>query len=782
MSIAGGSRRGPVDVWDGSVAVDGPLAGVRVVDLGRHLAAPLAVTLLADQGADVIRVDRPLEAAERAPLDAVLLRGRRRTALDLHDPVDRGRARDLVASADVVVEGFRPGIAERLGVGPRWAARAAPHLVYCSLPGFGADDPRAAHAAWEGVVMAAAGAYSLDVGGSIIPGGDPDAPPVFSPLPLASLFGALEGALGVVAALLARERDGRGQVVEVPLFDALFEAIGLRGLTYERGAPPYTDFGSGFYHCADGTYLTFIATWYHHLERFVDAAGLGTWRDEGLIDHDRFWSDPEALAELRRRLAAVFATRPARHWEELGRAHGCTLGMLRSTAEWREEPQALASGTFVDVVDAALGALRVPGAAVRTSRHEPRIGAPVRPPGHDTAAIVAALDAGRPVARVGPSGVADGRPPLSGVNVLDLSRVVAAPTSAKLLAQLGADVVKIDDDPARARAAVRMPAMHEHLNRGKRTAIVDLKDDRGAEAFRSLAASCDVLVHNFTIEVEERLGIDEAAVRCLAPEVVYVYLNTYGRTGPWAGHRGFAELANITTGVTERSLGDAIPETGASASMDQPRWTFTDYAAGVLGAYGAVLGLYERARTGHGQLVETSLVRATALAQLPYIVGHDGSHAVEPRGPCAAGWSSWQRLYRTVDGTVFVGAEPSGVGSLLDALGVGKSLAPGADLADVLAPALARHTTDDVCRRLRRVGVGVHPVTAVHELMAPGGVAEARGLRLEDRTDQFGAVVMPGPVIRFSRTPMRPGSVPAAFGGDGDAVLGAPDGSAGRRP
>jgi crotonobetainyl-CoA:carnitine CoA-transferase CaiB-like acyl-CoA transferase len=763
-------------VWaDGGAA--GPLAGVRVVDLGQYLAGPLCAMLLADQGADVIRVDPPGGPRWSTAANAALLRGRRHGVFDLTDESDRRRVQALIASADVAVENFRPGVAERLGVGPATMTARAPQLVYCSLPGFGSDDPRAGQAAWEGVVMAPAGAYSLDVSGSVIPTGEgAGAGPVFSPLPLASVFGGLEGAMAVVAALLARDRDGLGQVVEVPLFDALFEAIGLRALSYERNAPAFTDFGSGFYHCADGTYFTFIASWFRHLERFLEAAGLQRWVADGLVDYDRLWSDPAAVAELQRRLAAVFATRPAREWEDLARAHGCTVGMLRSTGQWMAEPQAVESGTMVDVTDPILGRVRVPGPAIRSWRHpEPTAGGR-RLPGADTEALAGALDAEPPAPgpRLDtpvPTAPTTSRPPLDGVRVVDLSRVVAAPTTAKLLGQLGAEVVKIDEDPEVARAAFRMPAMHEHLNRGKQTVILDLKEESDGILFRRLLSGCDVLVHNFTMGVEERLGIDEATLRGYAPGIVSVYLNTYGRRGPWAGHRGYAELAKTTRGVTEGSMGAVRPPTGASASMDHPRWTFTDYAAGVLGAFGALVGLYDRARTGRGSLVETSLVRATALEQILYLVADRDHPQAEPRGAAAPGWGARQRCYATADGTVFVGASPERLDGMLVALGVEAPRRPAdADLGQLLEQAIRNRSTEEACRVLHAVGVGVQPVSSVREVMTPGGVADRRGLRLEDRTQEFGAVVMPGPVVRFGRTPMRPGTVPGPFGSDDAAI------------
>ena len=252
---------------------------------------------------------------------------------------------------------------------------------------------------------------------------------------------------------------------------------------------------------------------------------------------------------------------------------------------------------------------------------------------------------------------------------------------------------------------------------------------------------------------------------------MYLYLNTYGRRGPWADHRGYAELANNTTGITERSNGSNPPASGASASNDYPRWTFTDYAAGVLGAYGALLGLFERGRTGRAHLVETSLVRATALEQILTMVATNGEPLPVPRG-MARGWGPLHMLYPTSDGAVFVGVSPDRLDAVLEALGIEHDVGNDPTASEAaLEAAIASRGSDEVCALLRAAGAGVARVSTVAQLMAPGGIAEQRGLRLEDLSDEFGTVVMPGPVVRFSGTPMHPGFLPRPFGADRDAIL-----------
>ena len=161
----------------------GALAGVRVVDFGQYIAGPMAAMMLADQGADVIRVDPPGGPRWDSPANAALLRGRRSVVLDLTLAEDRERALKLMAGADVVIENFRPGVMTRLGIGPERLSTVAPQLIYCSMPGFGHDDERADIPGWEGVVMAAGGAYSmrgLRIGGVTQADASPCSPP--SPL------------------------------------------------------------------------------------------------------------------------------------------------------------------------------------------------------------------------------------------------------------------------------------------------------------------------------------------------------------------------------------------------------------------------------------------------------------------------------------------------------------------------------------------------------------------------------------------------------------------------
>jgi crotonobetainyl-CoA:carnitine CoA-transferase CaiB-like acyl-CoA transferase len=750
-------------VW-GSPTDAGPLSGIRVADFGQYIAGPLAATILADQGAEVIRIERPGGPSWKSEANAALLRGRRTVQLDLKRPVDVARARRLLAGADVLIENFRPGAMDRLGLGYAEVASWNPALVYCSIPGFGHDDPRAAIPAWEGVAMAAGAGYASPLAGMWADQPAPEgSEPVYSPIALASLFAAVHAGIGVAAALVARERDGGGQRVEVPLSDALLEGVGSRGLAFERNPPRgMANLGSGIYRGSDGRPLTFLANWHHHLTRMLEAADRTDWIEEGVADYDRLWSDPAAGEELQRRLIELFRTRPAVEWEEVGRRHGASLGAIRTTREWLEQPYPLESGALVRVTDPELGDVVVPGRGVTMAGIDlPAVG-PRASSGSATDIAAEQLDLLPEPVRMPPAPAGDRRPPLDGVRVLEMARVVAAPTVGRILAQLGADVIKIDRDPSLSRALMKEPMQHHQLNRGKRTRTVDVKSPEGRRERDAILSTCDVLVQNFTLGVGDRIGLSDAETARLRPDLVHVYLNAFGSRGSWSSSRGFAEIANVCTGLTDFTRHGEFPPSGSSPIIDLPRWFFTDTVAGGLGAFAAVIGLLRRRRTGEGARIETALTSATALEQLTWLVATQVRRPddFDDRGPLGV---PLQRIYRAQDDWICLGAAPEQAAAVIGAL----DARADAPLAEAIGTAIAGLTASAAIERILRAGAGAHRIESVHSLlMRPDGWARRRGALLTDLTDEHGAVTMPGPVIGLSATPMVPGDLPAPWGAD----------------
>ncbi|WP_169948191.1 CaiB/BaiF CoA-transferase family protein [Microbispora sp. H11081] len=739
----------------------GVLDGVRVVDFGHHVAGPLAALMLADQGADVIHVDRP--GSVPAADDAFFNRGKRRIALDLKTEADLAVARDLVRRADVLVENFRPGVMDRLGLGWEETRAANPRLVYCSMPGFSADDPRAGVPGWEGVIAAATGNCRIRPG--YVPDGWDETRPTYTAIPVASNFAAFCGAFAIVAALTARHRSGRGDRVEVPLFDAMFEAIGGSGAyPVARGLPPERAIsanGSGTYRCADGRHVQFnpIGATTRFLTWFLDAAGATAWAGEGLTDRARMDREPELRRVLHERLTALFATRPAREWEELANAAGVPLAAVRTTAEWLDEPHARASGQVVVLDDPLLGEVAMPGSAVWLSAAPEPPASPRRLPDADRAEILAELGAspaGPPEAAGDPAAAL----PYAGLRVVDLTQILAGPSAGRMLVEFGADVVKINVPQRRVGA-------HGFVNRGKRTVLLDVKTGEGQRLLWRLLADADVLTCNFPERTAERYGLGYEHVRARRPDIVYVSVTCYGSGGPWAGRRGYETQGQAATGIMSRTGGE-----GAPAVLGP--YNLLDYGTGVMAAFATALALHHRELTGAGQHVRASLTQTGTYQQARYALRPAADGPAEPQGPTALGTGAWHRFYRAADGWFFLGASPDLLPVLREVPGLealsGVDGSDEAAVAEVLETAFRTATAGEWTARLTAADVGAHPVTPLAELMSDPRV-HARGLAVTQVSEEAGEVVMPGIAIRVHGNPPRLGHPVRRPGADAHDVL-----------
>ncbi|MBO0831086.1 MAG: CoA transferase, partial [Actinobacteria bacterium] len=478
--------------------MSGPLAGLRVVDFGQYIAGPLAAVLLAEQGADVIHVDPPGGPRLAGVPDAFYNRGKRRVILDLKTSDGQAAARKLAATADVVIENFRPGVMARLGLDLTALRTECPALITCSLPGFAADDPRAALRAFEGIVDAAT-ANCEPRNGEEPPGWDWTRP-TYSALPLASHFAGYLAALSIVMALIARRRTGAGQAVEVPLFDAMFTLVGHSGAYAGPAGPhapaPIHGRGAGAFRCADGRYVQFDTSAPRHLAWFASAAGVLDSFEPELLDVSANTA-PEVNARLHERLRELFVTRTAAEWEEIGGSAGAAIGFIRTPAEWLATEHAQATGASAEVIDPELGPIRFTGLPVRLAAFPDNKPTARRLPGADTDAVLAEL--GQLTPRQVPAGSEpDLAQPLSGMKVIDTGVALAGPTCGRMLAEFGAEVIKIYPPTGGSGG---------FLNRGKQSLLADLSTVGGQGIYWRLIDSADVVVENFSPGTADRLGI-----------------------------------------------------------------------------------------------------------------------------------------------------------------------------------------------------------------------------------------------------------------------------------
>lgn len=352
--------------------MSGPLSGYRVVELTGIGPGPFAGMMLSDMGAEVLRVDRAQSVVPGAPRPVadVMARGRRSIGVDLKRPEGRDAVLRLVASADALIEGFRPGVTERLGLGPDDCLARNPKLVYGRMTGWGQDGPAARTAGHDINYIALSGALSLF--GRV---GEAPVPPV-------NLVGDFGGggmllAFGVVCALLEAARSGVGQVVDAAMVDgsALLSAMmwGFKadGFWRERGTN-LLDTGAWFYEVyetADGGYLSFGEIEPQFFDQMLEITGLAADIDGGGPIPPQ--NDRATWPAMKQRLAAVVRTRTKQEWAALFDGTDACVAPVLDFAEAPLHPHNVARGTFTEVA----GVVQ-PAPAPRFSRTAPVIAGP----------------------------------------------------------------------------------------------------------------------------------------------------------------------------------------------------------------------------------------------------------------------------------------------------------------------------------------------------------------------------------------------------------------------
>ncbi|TQC48900.1 CoA transferase [Rhodococcus sp. WS4] len=358
----------------------GPLTGVRIVELAGIGPGPFCGMLFADLGAEVIRVERVGASHDTWNVAA---RGRRSIAVDLKAPGGAEVVLKLVATADGFIEGFRPGVTERLGLGPEDCHAVNPRLVYGRMTGWGQSGP-----------LAQAAGHDIDyiaIAGALHGTGEPGRPP----RPAQNFVGDYGGgamflAFGMVSAILHARESGEGQVVDAAMTDgtALLTAVCHGRLTtgawFDRRGGNIVDGSAPFYgtyECADGEYFAFGAIEPQFTDEMLTLLGLDD--DEDLKAR---WQDRSAWPELRERVAAIVRTRSRDDWESIFDGSDACAAPVLSLTEATKHPHNVARETFVEV-----DGIVQPAPAPRFSRTPGEIRGGIAPPGRDSADLLAEI-------------------------------------------------------------------------------------------------------------------------------------------------------------------------------------------------------------------------------------------------------------------------------------------------------------------------------------------------------------------------------------------------------
>jgi crotonobetainyl-CoA:carnitine CoA-transferase CaiB-like acyl-CoA transferase len=589
------------------------LAGLRVVDLC-HGAADAVTRLLADLGADVVKVEPPGGTAGRAELPtlngvsipfALHNANKRSVVLDPIDESDRRRLIELAGQADIVVDSGR--VAASYGTSCEQLADRYGQLVAMLVTDFGSTGPYAGWHATDPVLYAMCSALSRS--------GPAVGTPVLPPDGIASATAAVQAVWALLAAYYNRLRCGVGDYLDFSRFDAVVMALdppfGTQGQAATarkgggrwRGRPRNQDLYPIF-KCRDGHVRICVMSprqwhgmraWLGEPERFQDPR------------FDTLAARAQAFDDLGALIGEMFADRTRDELVAEGQRHGVPIAAVLTPSEALHSDHLAAVGALTDA-DLAPGiTARVPVGYWSVDGERAGFRAAPPPPGADEPVWRARRFEPEPVAAVG--GL-----PLEGVRVLDLGIIVAGGELSRLFGDLGAEVLKVESAayPDGLRQKREGQAIGDSFARAHRNHLglgLDLRSPAGAAVFADLVASADALFANFKPGTLPALGFGPERLRQLNPALVVAESSAYGDHGPWSTRMGYGPLVRAATGVTSLWTSDQ-PDPAARHPFYDATTIFPDHVVGRITAIGALAALIRRQRTGMGARIHVSQAEA----------------------------------------------------------------------------------------------------------------------------------------------------------------------------
>lgn len=733
---------------------EGTLKGIRVIDFGQYIAGPFAAMILGDYGADVIHIDPPGGPKwDGYNANAVLARGKRNIILDLKQQEDLNVAKKLIATADIVIENFRPGVMDRLGLGYESCAEENPGLIYCSIPGFSKTDlERRSMPGWEGIVSAEGGLYS---GADMM---KHESFIRFNALPLASNFAAVIACHSIVSALIVRKKCGRGQYIESSLYDACFEVDGTRTVTPNYGFIPKGMSRSAEsinayslvrkmaqYPCKDGRYIQTTPP-----PRGATSLARALFPKEWLMN-----GLPE---DADKTVEKLMLTKTMYEWEEYAqKEHGAGFAVSQTSEEWLRDMSAIESRTVISVDDPILGKTTQPGVPSIMLKSRDCAGIPRHMPDEDRLEILEELETLKPKQK--PSSCPKPEPALKGVKVLDLCQVVAGPTCGRLLAEYGADVLKINNPDIMANFTAL--AGHDVQNNGKTCIFLALKSEEGRELLNRFIREADIFHCNFAQEAYEHLGVTEEQLRNLNPEIILSQINIHSLGGGREWMRGHEDLGEAVSGMSCRYGNSVKPVTLPLLVLD--------HMTGQMACLGVMLAVYDRMCNGKGQRVQACLSRSSTLTQLPFMINYDGKIWNEPAGLEAKGYGPLDRLFKAKDGTFYMVAKSTSVLRSIPKLS--DMPEDPEEFADVFERLTTGENVDTWLSLLNIPGVCVRRCRYYQVEPPEEEYAKARGLTKREYHPGVGFLRTSHGAPRLSLTPTIPAFPCSAPGGDTERFL-----------
>jgi crotonobetainyl-CoA:carnitine CoA-transferase CaiB-like acyl-CoA transferase len=711
----------------------GPLHGLRVVDLSDTPAGAQASQTLADFGAEVVQVEPPGGSRLRStPGYPFIARGKRSVVLDLHDDIDRSTARAFALGADVLIETFRPGVAERLGLGFDELSVDNPGLVYGSVTAFGRVGPYAQAKGYEALVMARTGA--LHISGSMVerPG------PAHVSVPFCSYSASQLLLTGILAALHEREASGLGQRVDTSLIKGL-AALGtwnwyLRVVLdrYPEAFTPSSPMSPDGVPLSplmfmlligmskDGRWMQFSQVQVHLYMAMLKALGL----DWMLADDewkDAVWAAGDRVKDYWGKLVEATGQKTLAEWQAHFEVdHDVWAETMRRGSELLDHVQMQHLGAVVQIEDLERGAVRQPGPIARLAATPALLGRGAPMLDADGGALRAEPWESRPASVPTAS---NGAAPFADVTLLELGTFFAAPFGGTILRELGARVIKVEPlEGEPMRGIMPFPEVGGAKSlQGKESIAVDLGTEEGLAIVHELARRSNLVLQSFRAGKAARHGVDAETLRGINPDLVYLDAPGYGSDGPCGDRPAFAPTIGAGSGMVMRNIGAAVPERAGmtvaeiqQASIRLSASGTTEYAqadglSAVTTASAMALALLVRDRTGTAQELLTTMLTSTAHALCDDMVEYDGRPPTMAADPELYGYGARYRLYEAADGWIYLAAPaPSEWPALVAALAGEVDLSGDLRFADELARVVHDAELGDVLARVFRAKPAQH--------------------------------------------------------------------------
>jgi crotonobetainyl-CoA:carnitine CoA-transferase CaiB-like acyl-CoA transferase len=627
--------------------------------------------VLADFGADVIRVERPAGDTEATPADLLLNRGKRSVLFDRSDSAGRQQLLHLVTSADVLVEDWMPEETRTLGVDDDVLMTANPALVRCSISGFGTEGPFAGAPADDALVMAKAGILRDQPGWE-----QGNKRPIYRSCPDGTYFAGMLTALGALAALRARDLTGRGQRVDASMLLGITcrqnpqvrwllregeempadkasstETVpdAINPLAHHRDPREVTLTGM-LVQCADERWIMHSLSEPHFFPAWIKAIGFDwIWEKERFKGAPWRFPDDDAKVELVRLLQERMKEKASDEWMEAYLANGNVCAdVIQTTQEALRHRQLQATGNLVTIDDPRVGPILQIGPIANVSGAPASVSRPAPIPGEHTDEVLSEV---REPASAPQATRESLRGALEGITIVEAAYYYATPFATALLAELGARVIKVEPpqgdpyrllgrgggDPVTALGQNNMVRAMQ----GKESIAINLKDPRGREIVHRLVERADLFVHSFRGDVPKELGIDANTLRSVNPRLVYQYATSYGSTGPYARQPAIDPVVAAFAGQTAHQTGEGNPPLRESGA---------DPVAAAGHALAMMLGLFAAHRTGQGQDVESSMIVSNMYLNFEDALSYEG----KPRRPVVDhrqfGTGPTHRLYECAPG------------------------------------------------------------------------------------------------------------------------------------